>query len=226
MDDKELIKKARNSFNAKKSKAEILEGFQKRGYKLAYAEKIIAKAKRPKRIAIVILITAILFFSLTFSAYTVFSTNEKVQIKNPLSGFKLFSAGETQNTDGELTNINLEDIEITPEYISFILNELEAWQLHKNPLTLEDPIINFKIEEKTFYSEIKNEIKTYEGLSENADIQFETTKKDLVEAIISNNSKEIFKQSLASGNTQVEIKANEIELASKGYLKLYETLQS
>jgi hypothetical protein len=79
MDDKELIKKVKNSFKAKKSRAEILKGFQSRGYKLEYAEKLIAKAKRPKRVVACLAITVLLFFSLTFSAYTIFSDNQKLQ---------------------------------------------------------------------------------------------------------------------------------------------------
>ena len=59
MDEKELVKRIKNSFKAKKSKTEILAGFQKRGYKLAYADKLITKTRRPKRIAVVLLITFI-----------------------------------------------------------------------------------------------------------------------------------------------------------------------
>ena len=87
MDDKELIKRIKNSFKAKKSRTEILSGFQKRGYKLAYADKLITKAKRPKRIAIVFLITFIISFIIIFSANTFFSNQQKIQ--NPLSGFTI-----------------------------------------------------------------------------------------------------------------------------------------
>jgi hypothetical protein len=229
MDDKELIKKVKNSFKAKKSRAEILKGFQSRGYKLEYAEKLIAKAKRPKRVVACLAITVLLFFSLTFSAYTIFSDNQKLQITNPLSGFTITgaavaSSGHQQPTNQPKTNISLEEIAITPDYISFILNEIGAWQLHKNPLTLENPIINFKIEEQEFYSEINKEIQTKEGLSGKADIQIQTNKEDLVNAIMSSNPQEIFKQSITSGKTQIEIIASEIELGSKGYLSLYDSL--
>ena len=71
MDEKELVKRVKNSFRAKKSRSEILSGFQKRGYKLAYADKLITRAKRPKQIATKILIISVLFFTIAFLAYVV-----------------------------------------------------------------------------------------------------------------------------------------------------------
>ena len=221
MDEKELVKRIKNSFGAKKSQAEILDGLQKRGYKLAYADKLITKAKRPKRIAIVFLITLVLFFSITISAYTIFFNQQKIQIPNPLSG--LIIADNTTTPSSE-TQITYDQIEITPDFISFLLNEIGAWQLHKNPLTLENPVINFRIGTETFYSEIGTEIKTHEGLSDTVDLQFNTNKQDLIDAMLSDNPEEVFKKSIASGETQIDIKVSEAELFAKGYLKLYESL--
>lgn len=218
MDEKELMKRAKNSFKAKKSKAEILAGFQKRGYKLAYADKLITKLKRPKKMAITLFVAVILFLSLSFSAYAIFS-NQQQQLLNPLSG-QVVSSSQSSNNQ-----IPHDQIEITPEFISFLLNEIGAWELHRNPLTFKNPIINFKIDDREFYSEMKSEIKTYEGLSESADLQFNTNKPDLMNAIGSPDPVQVFKQSIISGNTQVELKASKIELFAKGYLKLYDSLK-
>lgn len=220
MDEKDLVKRIRNSFRAKKSMSEILGGFQKRGYKLAYADELIRKAKRPKRIAIALLITLVLFFSLTSLAYMVFFDQQKAQLSNPLAGFL------TGDASASSQQIAYDKIEITPDFISFLLNEVGVWQLHKNPLTLEDPTINFKIGVQTFYSKIGTEIKTYEGFSDVADLQFNTNKRDLIDAIISDNPKEIFKKSIASGKTQIDIKVSEAELFAKGYRELYKSLIS
>ena len=229
MDEKELVKRIKNSFKAKKSKAEILTGFQKRGYKLAYADKLIAKTKRPKRIIIISSIAIILFFSLAFSAYTIFLNQQGQQISNPLSSFVVanHASPSVQNSHIQLpvTDVSVEQIEITPDFISFLLNEIGAGKLHKNFFTQEIPIINFKIDDKSFYSEIKNEIKTYEGLSESADLQFDTNKQDVIGAIISDSPKEIFKQSVITGKTQVIVKSSKLELFAKGYMKLYESLK-
>lgn len=223
MDDKELIAKVKNSFRAKKSRAEVLQGFQKRGYKLAYADALMKKANRPKKIAITLLVTIIVFLSLTFSAYTVFSTNQKIQLTNPLTGFTI--TGNTVASTSATQQATYTDIEITPDFISFLLNEIGAWQLHKNPLTFEKPIINFKVGDKKFHSEIGNEIKTHVGFSEAADLQFNTNKQDVINAIMSNNPKEAIEKSVKEGTIQIETIAGETELFAKGYLKLYDSLK-
>ena len=234
MDEKELIKKTKNSLKAKKSKAEIMSNFQKRGYKLEYADKLIKKSKRPKKILVTFLIAIVLFFSLVFSVYTIFMNQEKHHITNPLSGFvfmnKISQNLQSKDIDNLEENISLSkveysQIEISPKLISFILNEVGVWQLHNHPITLQNPIINFKIENKEFYSRVNGEIKTYEGLSEDADIQFNTNKEDLINAIISDNPEEIFRESIISGRTQIEIKTGETDLFAKGYLKLYDSLK-
>jgi len=248
MDDKELIKKVRNSLKAKKSQAEILKGFQSRGYKLAYAEKIISKAKRPKKILLGLLVTLVVFSSLSLALYTTLSGNEKTHISNPLEGFTIVSetasqanevsktpsstSGSPDNQQSETNDnqdpekeVSYDEIEITPDFISFLLNEIGAWQLHKNPLTFQKPIINFNIDGTNFYSEIDDEIQTYEGLSESADLQFNTNKKDIIDAVMSETPDQIFKNSVTDGRTQIELKASEAELFAKGYLKLYDSLK-
>ena len=239
MEEKELIRRVRNSFKAKKSQAEILAGFQKRGYKLAYADELIRKAKRPKRIIVILLISMILFFSLTFSTYTIFSNSEKMEISNPLAGFVIAGESIVENSlVEEISEDNFmvavvnsqnqektyEEIEITPEFISFLLNEIGAWKLHKNPLTLQNPVINFKIVKKSFYSEIGNEIKTFEGISNSADLLFDVNRQDLIDSIMAENPEIVFVKSIQEGRTSVDIITNEADLFAKGYLELYDTL--
>jgi len=238
MDDKELIRKVKNSFKAKKSRAEVLQGFQKRGYKLAYADALMRKANRPKKITITLAIILIVFISLTFSAYTMFSGNQKMQLSNPLTGFTITGntiahqqpsepqvSSQPTTTNQIPKTVDYDQIDITPDFISFLLNEIGAWELHKNPLTFQKPIINFKIDDKNFYSEIDGKIKTFEGLSDSSDLQFNTNKKDIIDAVMSNTPDQIFKQSVTEGKTQIELMASEPELFAKGYLKLYNSLK-
>ena len=222
MDEKELIKRIRNSFLAKKSRAEILTGFQKRGYKLEYADKLISKAKHPKKIATLFFLAILLVFCTVFGSYFLFDKH-KMELSNPLSiiiGNTIATSSSTHQQE-----ITIDQIEITPEFISYLLNELAAWQLHKNPLNFEKPIINFKIGDQNFYSEIGKEIKTYEGLDQKADLQFDTNKADFIKAITSDNPQTVLKQSLTNGGTHLEIFASEAELFSKGYFKFYDFLK-
>ncbi|MCK5449912.1 hypothetical protein KAI32_03530 [Candidatus Pacearchaeota archaeon] len=221
MEEKELIKRIRNSFQAKKSRAEILTGFQKRGYKLEYADKLISKAKFPKT-TILLTLTALVIFCIAFGSSSLLN-KQKMELSNPLpttTGNMIALSSNTSQQEGII-----DQIEITPEFISYLLNELSAWKLHSNPINFEKPIINFKIGNKNFYSEIGNEIETYDGLSQKADLQFNINKEDLINAINSNNPSTVLKQSITNGKTQLEIFANEAELFSKGYLNFYNILK-
>lgn len=225
MDDKELITRVKNSLRAKKSMAEILSGFQKRGYKLAYADKLISKAKRPRKIAVFSLLSIVLMFLIILTAYSFAFGNYKLDMANPLAGLSIITGNAIANPGDSTTQISIDEIEVTPEFISYLLNEVGAWKLHKNPLTLEKPIINFKIDGESFYSEIEREIGSKRGLNENADLQFNSNKRDLIEALISENPEAVFRNSLINGKTQVEIFVSQSELFSKGYLALYESLK-
>jgi len=219
MDEKEIVRRTRNSFRAKKTRAEILKGFQKRGYKIEYAEEIISKVERPKKILFVAIICLVFLSSLSISAYFFLST-KKTEMQNPLADFSI--SGKAISEQQEL---QVEDIRITPEFISYILNEIGAWKLHKNPFTFEKPIINFEIGSQTFHSEIGKDVKTFIGLSENADIQLSTTKEEFVNALASEVPQDFLKKSLLSGKTQVKTLVTEVELVAKGYYTFYKTLK-
>jgi hypothetical protein len=216
MDEKELIERTKNSMKAKKSQAEILGGFQKRGYKLAYADEIIKKANRPKKLLVLSLLFILIAFFAAFTIYTLTSGGQKLTLTNPLTGYAI---------SGQPTTHNSQQIEITPEFVTYLLNEIGAYDLHKNPLTRERPIINFKIEDKNFHSIIGNNIETSAGLSDKADIQLNTNKQQIIDAVSSQNPRASVKASVQSGATQIDLKTSETELFAKGYLKLYNALK-
>ncbi len=120
--------------------------------------------------------------------------------------------------------MSIEELEITPEFITFILNEIGAWQLHKNPLTFEKPVLNFKVEDKMFNSIIDNEITTTKGFHENADIEFTTSKQEVVKTIESKNPKESVKEYVNSGDIKITILASQPQLFAKGYKNFYDSL--
>ena len=234
MDERELVRRVKNSFGAKKSRAEILSGFQKRGYKLAYAEELIKKAERPRKILGASLALIVLFFSTIFLIHGGSVDNATLmETLNPLSGFSITGnvIGDAGGVAGEMVSPRVEpktttydQIDITPEFISYLLEEIGAWQLHKNPLTLENPIINFKIENMSFYSEIGDKIKTNDGLNNAADLEFIINKEDLINALLADNPENIFKESVNTGRTEIKLLVGEGELFAKGYLSLYDGL--
>lgn len=86
--------------------------------------------------------------------------------------------------------------------------------------------MNFKIDNTEFQSTVKNgEISTQEGLSAQADLQFNTNKEELIKAMLSENPEEIFRQSISEGKTQIQILGSQTELFAKGYKELYDNLK-
>lgn len=232
MEEKEAVRRIRNSFKAGMSRSQITSKLQEKGYRLDYIDALISRARRRRRIGMVFLTLLIIMISLSTATYALFFTNEKQEIENPLNGLNLklssrtSAALDTSNNSEptQTTKEQIDAIQITPEFISYLLNEVGAWQLRTNPLTLEKPIINFKIGEETFTSTISKEISTIPGLSDKADIQFNGDKTDLIYALDSASPEEVFKESLAEGRTTIEVFASESELFAKGYLKLYNEL--
>ena len=237
MDDKELIRRIRNSFKAKKSRAEVTESMMKKGYKAGYTEALIGKAKKPKTIFITSIIITVVLISLTVAFFAVFDNaptrigESGIAINSPLDGFKvIFSAkpagAPSPSNSSNGIQIYLEDIEITSEFIAYLLQEIGALDaLHKNTITREIPMINFKIEEVEYSAAFENILKISEGLNPEADIQFNSDKEAIVKATLDDNPAEIFKDSIAAGTTTIETIAGEAELFAKGYLALYDSLK-
>jgi len=223
MDEKEVLKKIKNSFRVGKSRADVTQALQNYGYKLEYIDEMIKKAEAPKKLLVISAVVLVVILAIATTSYFVFFSNSKSEILNPLEGYKVNFGQST----GDLSEINIEDIVITPEFISYLLNEVGAWNLRKSPLTLENPIINFQIDETYFNSEItKGKISTKSGSSNSADISFVSTKVSIVKAIIDDAPVEIFKESISSGETTIQKIADDTELFAKGYLDLYNELSS
>jgi len=222
-EEKELIKRIKNSRKKGLSHSQIRNCLQNRGYKLEYIDLLIRKSAKTRRFLIISLVIFIIVLSLAIAVYSLFFSHSKFDLQNPLEGITILFDSEKQNQSNQ--TIHIDDIEITPEFLSYLLNEVGAWKLHKNPTTFENPVINFRIDEQNFYSEITNKIQTSEGSSEQADIEFVIPKKDLVQAIISETPAQVFKQSIQDGNTQINTLAGEAELFAKGYLSLYDELK-
>ena len=125
MDEKELIKRIRNSFRAKKSRAEISAGFQKRGYKLAYADELISKVKYSRRIVTLFLLTILIRFCIAFGSYHLLDKH-KMELSNPISIITGNTIATSSNSNQQ--EVLIDQIEITPEFISYLLNEIKTYK--------------------------------------------------------------------------------------------------
>jgi len=128
---------------------------------------------------------------------------------------------ELQNPLGSGTG----DFVVSESHVKYLLNEIGAYQLHTQPMSSENPLMEVRVDDSVFFSEIeKGNIifrseKTYEP-----DIRIITAKEEVQNILNSGNIKEGMKTSVSSGRTQLELVSGYTELFFKGYLQIYKDL--
>jgi hypothetical protein len=223
MDDKDLVKRTRNSLRTGMSRAQIMKRFQERGYRLEYAEAILDKAKKPKMIFLVSAISLILLILLSFIGYGIvgmaISSDEPLEVPPIIE--KEIQPKEPVSQDSPREP----EIEVTPELISYVLQSIGALDLHRNPLTLEKPMIGLSVGDLNFYSRVGSSIETFSGANAEPDIQFSMSNLVFKEVVTSENPEAEIQNLISQNKIVLEIVASEAELFSKGYLKLYNSLK-
>ncbi len=165
-----------------------------------------------------------------------FSKNKEggqIILENPLKNIVLkYSNVSQENPDSiqitpEQKNSIIEEaiLDFNQEYINYILLALGVNYLHKSVL-MENPFIELVLDEEVWNSEIIEGIpNSKQGEIENEDLRITMSKRIAVEALLSSNMEEYFKNSVLNGDIQLEMVANEAELFSKGYLDMYNALK-
>ena len=117
------------------------------------------------------------------------------------------------------------EIEFDYNYINYVLFAMSAWKLHNPPLSSETPKIMVVVGEETYYSEVINtEISTYLEEVGEEDIVVTISKQEVIQAMLAEDMAEFMKQSVANRETQMELVAGSLTLASKGYLQMYKDI--
>lgn len=134
-----------------------------------------------------------------------------------------FSYYALSNPNHQKNNISIsEEKNLSTEHISYILNEMGAYQLKSYQ---GNPKIEIQVDDEIFSSEIiEGNITTKKGGAEDEDIKI-TTRKDEVFAIIdSENPKDYIKESVSSGRTSITLASSYTKLFARGYLNLYQEI--
>ena len=139
--------------------------------------------------------------------------------------FLYYSLAKPGYEKQEISQPNMtEETVIEESHISYILNELGAYNLHNPSLSSETPKINVKVDDDWYGSEVREgKITTKKSAFDEADLVFYTSSEELKNAI-KGNIKEYMTSSISSGKTSLELKASYSTLFSKGYLSLYQEL--
>ncbi len=111
------------------------------------------------------------------------------------------------------------------DYINYILLSLGLGKLHKSLLGYGNPKIELIMDNDEWNSELINGgLKTQKGEITDPDIRISMSKEEAVKALLSDNMENFMKNSIINGNTKLGVVASKTELASKGYLSVYEKL--
>ncbi|MEK6913856.1 MAG: hypothetical protein AABW47_04275 [Nanoarchaeota archaeon] len=189
---------------------------------------------------VLILIFSFFYLSVNGKNYTSIYTQklQSGEIKNPITEFQLIfskSSSEEIPTGSQVITIPTEDGEkriiiqadlgnldvssIQKELVNYLSIVLKLYNLHEIPFTSITPKVQVEIDENIYYAEIsKGNIIIKEGKAEKPDITIKTTNEEVFKII---ENKDYAQESIASGNTNIEVTKDYFVLFSKGYLKLY-----
>lgn len=118
-----------------------------------------------------------------------------------------------------------EKVEVQADHITYLLNELGAYQLHNPPLSRETPKIEVVLGDRVFGAEVvSGVVSTKEKAITDPDIRITASEDIVIEAIRSQDVKTYLRKSVAQGETRVEQLGSYSKLFSKGYLNLYNDL--
>jgi len=183
------------------------------------------KWRRTKRVLLVLGIIFVILIILGSIFLFGFFSGEKTQIvlENPLKDIVFANTDEAGEVD-EQAVIEQAVIEFDEEYINYILVALGVHHLHKSIL-FENPLIEFVLGGDVWSSEIIDSMPdSKQEAIDNEDLRISISKEEAVKALLSENIEQFMKDSVANGNTQIEMIAGQVELFSKGYLDMYKEL--
>ncbi len=105
------------------------------------------------------------------------------------------------------------------KFIYYLLVSIKAYDLHNPPFSSNIPKIEIYVDKDIYYGKIsEGKITVGKGNIENPDITIRTTKEEAVKMI---QNKNYIADSFKNGLSSIELNAGKLELASKGYLNLY-----
>ena len=149
-----------------------------------------------------------MFFVLGFLFYATYTPSyQKNDITNPVR----VSTGNNSNQKVNLV--------VNEQYISYIINEMGGYKLKSY---MGNPKIQVEVDKDKFNSEVtRGKIVTKRGEASEPDLIIRTSKDEVLSCIVAKNPSQYIKNSVANGNTQIELVASYTVLFARGYLNLY-----
>ncbi len=162
-----------------------------------------------------VLLAVVLMIAFTLIAFLYFATSTFPYEKPP----------RPAAVEVLLRSASVGEVEVQADHITYLLNELGAYQLHNPPLSRETPNIEVVLGDRVFGAEVvSGVVSTKEKALTDPDIRITTSEDVVIDAIRSQDVKNFLKKSVAEGKTKVEQLGSYSTLFSKGYLNLYNEL--
>ena len=180
------------------------------------------------KISIVVFLIALIVFIGFFIYYKINesrnnkNTGSVIVIENPLKG--IIFANTLNGTANETAIIEEGVLNFNETYISYLFDALGTSYLHKSSLGYGNPKIEMILGDEVWNYELGDVSRIQKTTSDDPDIRVRMSKEDAVRALLSSDTKQYMKDSVANGKTQIEMIAGKVELFSKGYLDLYKAL--
>ena len=175
-------------------------------------------------IALIIILSIIIVLALLF--YLGFSSKNppnQITLEHPMKEIIFANTNEAGQVNKQ-TVIQQGISEFNEQYIIYLLVALGVNNLHKSYVGYGNAEIDLIIDQETWSTIVSNRLSVSKQPSPDPDLIIRMSKQEVVKALLSSNIQEYLKDSVNNGNTQLEQISNKIELASKGYLKMYTTL--
>lgn len=158
---------------------------------------------------VLVIVFSLVFFSFSFNEITVPSIGARVTLGNVLTPVTGLSDEEAIDKFDE-------------SFVYYILRSLNVQNLHNPPFSSNKPKLEFYVDSEVYNAVVdKGKIKVSRGEIEGEDIIIRTTKLEGVKMI---RKRSYIVESFGIGASGFEMVAGKLELASKGYLKLYTEL--
>jgi len=149
----------------------------------------------------------------------------EIVLENPLKNLVFANTDTATGQIDKEAVIEQAVIEFNADYINYLLVALGVGNLHKSLLGYGNPIVEFKMDQDYWNSEVDSgALRTQQGQASDPDLRISMSKTEAVEALLSSDMEAFMKQSVTNGNTQIEMIAGKVELGSKGYLSMYKDI--
>ena len=174
-------------------------------------------------LVIALVLGAVFFVGVAFGGF-LSPKQASMEYENPL--LQIIVGLEEQGISvNETEIIEQAEIEFDYNYINYVLYAMSAWKLHNPPFSGDTPKLKVIVDDEIYYSEVVDtEINTYLDDIGEEDVEIIISKGEVIQAMLAEDMSVYMKESVAEGETKIDLIAGSLTLASKGYLQMYKDI--